>query len=184
LRTPRSNFSNRVRSSRSTCPKTLTISFLRSGYLGRPCENAVVVLIETFLTPQSQTHDSQTQLTPTFLEPGTHKTHTDVPDPHRISCGGSTQALLPRKTLTHKVRSRKPLQTSRAQSEPKPKHKQTDRFAFLLYRLSQAVSRRRTHTLFELAVLSQRLLGHSSSKNDSTVLSRHVQKQASPFQKT
>ena len=48
--------------------------------LGRPFENAVVVLIETFLTPRSQTHDSQTQLTPTSLEPGTHKTHTGVPD--------------------------------------------------------------------------------------------------------
>ena len=80
---------------------------LRSRYLGRPCENAVVVLIETFLTPRSQTHDSQTQLTPTSLEPGTHKTHTGVLDPHRISCGESTQAPLPRKTLTHKVRPRK-----------------------------------------------------------------------------
>ena len=50
------------------CPLQTTLNeysnvSLRSGYLGRPFENAVVVLIETFLTPRSQTHDSQTQLT-------------------------------------------------------------------------------------------------------------------------
>ena len=95
-------------SSRSTCLKTTTISFL-SGTLAVHAKNAVVVLIETFLTPRSQTHNSQMQLSPTSLEPGTYKTHTRVPDPHRITCGGSTQAPLPRKTLQHKVRSRKPL---------------------------------------------------------------------------
>ena len=45
-------------SSRSTCLKTTTISFL-SGTLAVHAKNAVVVLIETFLTPRSQTHNNK-----------------------------------------------------------------------------------------------------------------------------
>ena len=86
-------FSNRVRSSRS-CLKN------HDHLLSLRCYHPWGVLAETFLTFRSHKHDSQTQLTPTSLEPGTHKTHTRVPDPHRTSCRGSTQDPLPHKTLT------------------------------------------------------------------------------------
>ena len=82
-----------------------------------------------------------------------------------------------RKTLTHKVRSRKPL------SNLSPKHKQTA----IVSRFCSIDSPRPSHgdtlTLFELAGLEPTFtLGHSSSRNDSTNLDT-CKKQTPTWQK-
>ena len=120
-------------------------------------------------TSRSQQQQSNATST-TSLEPGTLTVHTVVSILSGTNCGASTQAPIPRKTLKHKVRLRKPFSNPCMQKVNKTNSNvQVSRFS-CFKKPSEAVSRQ-TLRLFAHAVLEPR---SQWQNNQSNYLHKHA----------